>query len=66
MLIYLYSLFLHRWREENELLLNQQLAKVKQMEEEKSEILANMYKKLEESEKEKSLEIERLKEIQRY
>ncbi|XP_053392988.1 fas-binding factor 1 homolog [Mercenaria mercenaria] len=54
-----------RWRQENEQLLNQQLSKVKYMEEEKSDILSNMYKKLEESEKDKSLEIERLKEIHR-
>jgi hypothetical protein len=39
---------------------------MKQVEEEKSDILSNMYKKLEESEKDKAQEIEKLKEIQRY
>lgn len=62
-LLVVYSII--RWREENEQLMNQQLSKVKQMDEEKSDIISNMYKKLEEGEKEKSMEIERLKDIQR-
>lgn len=42
-----------------------QVNKTRQMEEEKSEIMSSMYKKLEEVEKEKAQEIERLKDIQR-
>ena len=42
------------------------LGKIKQMEEEKSDLVSTMYKKLEETEREKGEEIERLKEIQRY
>ncbi|XP_052266250.1 fas-binding factor 1-like isoform X2 [Dreissena polymorpha] len=54
-----------RWREENEQLLTQQVAKVRKMEEEKAELTTNMYRRLEDAEVEKAQEIERLKEVQR-
>ncbi|WAQ95521.1 FBF1-like protein, partial [Mya arenaria] len=41
------------------------VTRVRQMEEEKAELTASMYKRLEDAEKDKAVEIERLKEVQR-
>ncbi|KAL3875799.1 hypothetical protein ACJMK2_033715 [Sinanodonta woodiana] len=52
-----------RWSEENEQLHNQQLIRIRQMEEEKAAQMSKHYQKLEQAEREKAEEIERLKEI---
>ncbi|KAK3590960.1 hypothetical protein CHS0354_034532 [Potamilus streckersoni] len=52
-----------RWSEENEQLHNQQLIRIRQMEEEKAALMSKHYQKLEQAEHEKAEEIERLKEI---
>ena len=54
-----------RWKDEHDRLCQQLLNRDKQMDEERSELIAANYKKLEESQKEKAEEIERLKEIHR-
>ena len=46
--------------------MEQQVTKTRRMEEEKADMMASMYKKLDEAEKEKAQEIERLRDIQRY
>ena len=45
--------------------MSQHLAKLRKLEEEKSELLSSMYRKLEDGEQEKAQEIDRLKEIHR-
>ena len=57
---------MNRWKDEHERLRNQLLHKDRQMDEERSELMSANYKKLEESQREKTEEIERLKEIHRY
>ena len=54
-----------RWKDEHERLRNQLLNKDRQMDEERSELMTANYKKLEESQREKAEEIERLKDIHR-
>ena len=55
-----------RWKDENDRLRQQMLHRDRQMDEERSELIAANHRKLEESQREKSEEIERLKEIHRY
>ena len=55
-----------RWKDENERLRQQLLHRDRQMDDERSELIAANYRKLEEGQREKSEEIERLKEIHRY
>ena len=54
-----------RWKDEHERLRQQLLNRDRQMDDERSELIAANYRKLEESQREKSEEIERLKEIHR-
>ena len=63
-LFYIFIL-LYRWKDEHERLRLQLLNKDRQTDEERSELIAANYKKLEESQREKAEEIERLKEIHR-
>ena len=46
--------------------MSQQLSKMRKMDEEKSEFMSSMYRKLEDTETDKIQEIDRIKELHRY
>lgn len=59
------NLTFHRLREENELLMNQYLSKVRQLENDKSDQSSQYQRRLEEFQRDKDQDIDRLKSIHR-